>query len=62
VSATSSARGLVEFTNGALTVQSSRDGDQGVRAVDLLLASLAMCVAGTVRAYAEDHGVDGLAT
>ena len=60
VSATSSARGHFEFTNGGLTVQSSRDGDQGVRAVDLLLASLAMCVAGTVRAYAEHHGVDGL--
>jgi len=41
-------------------VQSSREGEQGVRAVDLLLASLAMCVAGTVRAYAEHHGVDGL--
>jgi uncharacterized OsmC-like protein len=61
VSVTSSERGLFEFTNGAVQVQSSRDGDQGVRAVDLLLASLAMCVAGTVRAYAEHHGVDGLA-
>ena len=61
VSVTSSERGLFEFTNGAVRVQSSRDGDQGVRAVDLLLASLAMCVAGTVRAYAEHHGVDGLA-
>ena len=60
VSVTSSERGLFEFTNGAVRVQSSRDGDQGVRAVDLLLASLAMCVAGTVRAYAEHHGVDGL--
>jgi uncharacterized OsmC-like protein len=60
VSATSSARGLFEFTNGALTVQSSRDGDQGVRAVDLLLGSLAMCIAGTVRAYAEHHGIVGL--
>jgi len=60
VSVTSSERGLFEFTNGAVRVQSSRDGDQGVRAVDLLLASLAMCVAGTVRAYAEPHGVDGL--
>ena len=60
VSVTSSERGLFEFTNGAVQVQSSRDGDQGVRAVDLLLASLAMCVAGTVRAYAEHHGVDGL--
>jgi uncharacterized OsmC-like protein len=38
----------------------SREGDQGVRAVDLLLASLAMCVTGTVRAYAEHHGIDGL--
>jgi putative redox protein len=62
VSATSSERGRFEFTNGAVRVQSSRDGDQGVRAVDLLLASLAMCVAGTVRAYAEHHGVDGLAS
>jgi putative redox protein len=62
VSATSNERGLFEFTNGAVRVQSSRDGDQGVRAVDLLLASLAMCVAGTVRAYAEHHGVDGLAS
>jgi uncharacterized OsmC-like protein len=62
VSATSSERGRFEFTNGAVTVQSSRDGDHGVRAVDLLLASLAMCVAGTVRAYAEHHGVDGLAS
>jgi uncharacterized OsmC-like protein len=61
VSVTSSERGLFEFTNRAVRVQSSRDGDQGVRAVDLLLASLAMCVAGTVRAYAEHHGVDGLA-
>ena len=60
VSATSRARGLFEFTNGALTVRSSREGDRGVRAVDLLLASVAMCVAGTVRAYAEHHGVDGL--
>ena len=60
VSVTSSERGLFEFTNGAVRVQSSRDGDQGVRAVDLLLASLAMCVAGTVRAYAEHHGGDGL--
>ena len=60
VSVTSSERGLFEFTNGAVRVQSSRDGDQGVRAVDLLLASLAMCVAGTVRAYSEHHGVDGL--
>jgi uncharacterized OsmC-like protein len=60
VSVTSSERSLFEFTNGAVRVQSSRDGDQGVRAVDLLLASLAMCVAGTVRAYAEHHGVDGL--
>jgi uncharacterized OsmC-like protein len=61
VSATSSARGLFEFTNGAVTVQSSRDGDHGVHAVDLLLAALAMCVAGTVRAYAEHHAVTGLA-
>jgi uncharacterized OsmC-like protein len=60
VSATSSAPGLFEFTNGALTVQSSREGEHGVRAVDLLLASLAMCVAGTVRSYAEHHGVDTL--
>jgi uncharacterized OsmC-like protein len=60
VSVTTNERGLFEFTNGAITVQSSRDGDRGVRAVDLLLASLAMCVAGTVRAYAEHHGVDGL--
>ena len=52
VTATSSEPGRFEFTNGAVAVQSSRDGDQGVRAVDLLLASLAMCVAGTVRAYA----------
>lgn len=62
VSATSSERGLFEFTNGAVRVQSSREGDQGVRAVDLLLAALAMCVAGTVRAYAEHHGIDGLAS
>ncbi len=41
VSLTSSARGLFEFTNGAVTVQSSRDGDHGVHAVDLLLAALA---------------------
>jgi uncharacterized OsmC-like protein len=61
VSATSSERGLFEFTNGAVRVQSSRDGEHGVRAVDLLLASLAMCVAGTVRAYAEHHGINGLA-
>jgi uncharacterized OsmC-like protein len=61
VSVTSSERGLFEFTNGAVRVLSSRDGDQGVRAVDLLLASLAMCVAGTVRAYAEHHGINGLA-
>jgi uncharacterized OsmC-like protein len=60
VSVTSNERGLFEFTNGAVRVQSSRDGDQGVRAVDLLLAALAMCVAGTVRAYAEHHGIDGL--
>lgn len=60
VSVTSSERGLFEFTNGAVRVRSRREGDQGVRAVDLLLASLAMCVAGTVRAYAEHHGVDGL--
>jgi uncharacterized OsmC-like protein len=60
VTATSSEPGRFEFTNGAVAVQSSRDGDQGVRAVDLLLASLAMCVAGTVRAYAQHHGVDGL--
>jgi uncharacterized OsmC-like protein len=60
VSATSRESGRFEFTNGAVTVQSSREGDHGVRAVDLLLASLAMCVAGTVRAYAEHHGVDGL--
>ncbi|MGB8196404.1 MAG: OsmC family protein [Acidimicrobiales bacterium] len=60
VSATSSERGRFEFTNGAVRVQSSREGDRGVRAVDLLLASLAMCVAGTVRAYAENHGVEGL--
>ena len=53
-------RGLFEFTNGAVTRASSREGERGVRAVDLLLASLAMCVAGTVRAYAEHHGVDGL--
>jgi uncharacterized OsmC-like protein len=60
VSATSRERGRFEFTNGAVTVESSRDGDHGVRAVDLLLAALAMCVAGTVRAYAEHHGIDGL--
>jgi uncharacterized OsmC-like protein len=60
VSATSRERGLFEFTNGAVRVQSSREGDHGVRATDLLLAALAMCVAGTVRAYAEHHGVDGL--
>jgi uncharacterized OsmC-like protein len=60
VSATSKEPGRFEFTNGAVTVQSSRNGEHGVRAVDLLLASLAMCVAGTVRAYAEHHGVDGL--
>jgi uncharacterized OsmC-like protein len=61
VRATSSELGQFEFTNGAVSVTSSRDGDQGVRAVDLLLASLAMCVAGTVRSYAHHHGVDGLA-
>jgi putative redox protein len=60
VSATSREQGRFEFTNGAVTVQSSREGDRGVRAVDLLLAALAMCVAGTVRAYAEHHGVEGL--
>jgi putative redox protein len=60
VSATSSALGRFEFTNGAVTVQSSRDGAHGVRAVDLLLASLAMCVAGTVRAFAANHGVENL--
>ena len=60
VSATSRGAGHFEFTNGALTVQSSRNGDHGVRAVDLLLASLAMCVAGTVSAYAEHHGIEGL--
>lgn len=60
VSATSRERGRFEFTNGAVTVQSSRDGEQGVRAVDLLLASLAMCVAGTVRGFAESHGIEGL--
>jgi uncharacterized OsmC-like protein len=60
VSVTTKDRGLFEFTNGALVVQSSRDGDRGVRAVDLLLASLAMCVAGTVRAYAESHDIVGL--
>jgi uncharacterized OsmC-like protein len=60
VSATSRERGLFEFTNGAVRVQSSREGDHGVRAVDLLLAALAMCVAGTVRAYAEHHGVESL--
>ncbi len=60
VRATSAEIGLFEFTNGALTVTSSREGEFGVRAVDLLLASLAMCVAGTVRAYAEHHGIEGL--
>jgi putative redox protein len=60
VTATSTEPGRFEFTNGAVTVQSSREGEYGVRAVDLLLASLAMCVAGTVRAYAENHGVEGL--
>jgi uncharacterized OsmC-like protein len=60
VSVSSRAGGVFEFTNGAVRVQATRDGDQGVRAVDLLLGALAMCVAGTVRSYANSHGVEGL--
>lgn len=60
VSVSSRSGGLFEFTNGSVRVQARREGAEEVRAVDLLLASLGMCIAGTIRAYASGHGIDGL--
>lgn len=52
--------GSVEWTNGTAHWRMRRDGPEAVRAVDLVLAALGACVAGTIRSYAESHGIDGL--
>jgi uncharacterized OsmC-like protein len=60
VSVTAYEGGALEWTNGSVKFRSRRDGPEALRAVDLLLASLAMCVAGTVRAFAKGHDIRGL--
>jgi len=60
VSVSSLEDGAFEWTNNAAHGRLRRDGPEAVRAVDLLLASLGMCVAGTIKAYANAHGIEGL--
>jgi uncharacterized OsmC-like protein len=60
VSVTALEDGAFEWTNGTARVRAPRDGPEAVRAMDLPLASLGMCVAGTIRAFARSHGIEGL--
>jgi uncharacterized OsmC-like protein len=60
VSVTAHEDSAFEWTNGSVNLRSRRGGAEALRAMDLLLASLAMCVAGTVRAFAKSHDIPGL--
>lgn len=60
VSVTGGADGTFRVSNGATSWDQRRDGPDGVRAVDLVLSALAICVAGTIRASAAVRGIDGL--
>jgi uncharacterized OsmC-like protein len=60
VSVSSLEDGAFEWTNSAAHGRLRRDGPEAVHAVDLLLASLGMCVAGTIHAFADNHGINAL--
>jgi uncharacterized OsmC-like protein len=52
--------GAFEWSNSTAHQRLRRDGPEAIRAVDLLLASLGMCVSGTIRAYAAHHAIESL--